>query len=83
MSKRKVISMDSIADAAANPIEPIKKLEAQAQGKAPSRMGKVQIGVHVDPDTRAHLKVVAAHTGRSVADLMEEGIQLVLAKHGK
>jgi predicted HicB family RNase H-like nuclease len=81
MSKRKAVDFGALSQAIANPIEPIKKLEAKAQGVAPSRAGKVQIGVHVDPDKRARLKIASVKAGRSVADLMEEGLDHVLAKY--
>jgi len=83
MSKRKPVNYDALVDAVENPIEPIKKLEAQAAGVAPSRAGKVQIGVHVAPETRAQLKVIAAQRDMSVKALMEEGIELVVKKYAK
>ena len=83
MRVRKKINMDALEIAAGQPVKPIQKVEAKAAGTVPSRIGKVQIGVHVDPETRVQLKMLALAQERSIKDVMEEGIALVLSKHGK
>ncbi|VVS99857.1 ribbon-helix-helix domain-containing protein [Hoeflea sp. EC-HK425] len=77
MSKRKPIDFSALSDAAATPTNPIRKLEASAQGKAPARMGKVQISAFVEPEVRNELKALAALNGRSLNDLLEEAFQMV------
>lgn len=83
MSKRKSLNIDALSDAVANPIAPVKKLEAQAAGKPPSRADTVQIGVHVMPEVRQKLKLISVETDTPVNTLMLDALDLLFAKHGK
>ena len=49
----------------------------------PSREGKKQIGVHVDPVVKHALVLLAAEEGSTVQSLMEEALSLLFAAHGK
>ena len=49
----------------------------------PSREGKRQIGVHVDPAVKHALVLLAAEEGSTVQSLMEEALTLLFAAHGK
>ena len=82
-AKRKSIDISALSDAVANPIEPVKKLEAKAAGKPPSRADTVQIGVHVTPETRKKLRLISLETDTPVNTLMIDALDLLFAKHNK
>ncbi|EFO33488.1 hypothetical protein TRICHSKD4_1258 [Roseibium sp. TrichSKD4] len=60
---------------------PIRKLEAKAEGKPPSRANKVQVGAFVSDETRRKLKMLAIEQGRSVNDMIEESFQMLFDKY--
>lgn len=43
---------------------------------------KVTTTVYFDPDQVAALEALACYTGRTAAELVREGVDLVLARHG-
>ena len=49
----------------------------------PSRVGKVQITLHVPGDVRTQLKTMAAQSGRTMHDLAGEALNDFFAKYGK
>lgn len=81
MSKRKSLDIAALTDAAGETVAPIAKLEAKSAGKAPSRAGKVQMGVFVDPSVRTQIKRIALEQDRSVSALLDEAIEGVLQKY--
>lgn len=48
-----------------------------------SRVGKVSIGVWVDPAVRKQLAQIALDTDKDQADLIVEGLNLVFERYGK
>ena len=46
---------------------------------APSRQGKVNIGIWTTPERRNALKVKAAQTGKTVQELVEQAIDKVVS----
>ena len=83
MRKRKSLDINALSDAVATPIEPVKKLEAQAAGKPLSRANTVQIGVHLLPEKRQKLKQISLETGIPINMLMLDALDLLFAKHSK
>jgi hypothetical protein len=50
---------------------------------SPSREGKRQIGVYVDPSVKQALVLLAVEKGSTVQSLLEEALTLLFAAHGK
>ena len=48
-----------------------------------SRLGKVSIGVWVDPAVRKQLAQIALDTDKDQADLIAEGLNLLFERYGK
>jgi hypothetical protein len=48
-----------------------------------SRIGKVSIGVWVDPAVRKQLAQIALDTDKDQADLVVEGLNLIFERYGK
>lgn len=72
------------------PAPPPVATEAAAQPTAPvgrtvqrSRIGKVSIGVWVDPAVRKQLAQLALDTDKDQGDLIAEGLNLLFERHGK
>lgn len=49
----------------------------------PSREGKKQLGVHVDPSVKEEMRVLAFEQNTTVQYLMEEALVLLFEKYGK
>ena len=81
MSKRKPLDIAALQSVAGSAPQATDKLEGRQQGKAPSRVGKVQIGAFVAPALRTQLKVVSAETGKPLNDMFEEALTEYLARH--
>ena len=58
-----------------------RKPREQPTGRTPGRRGTVPITVHVEPDVRKQLKVLAAEHGITVHRLVCEGLNSVFAKY--
>jgi len=58
-------------------------LMARETSPAPSRLGKVAITVWTDDDRRRRLRVLAAETGRSIQEIVEEALDRELARTEK
>lgn len=57
--------------------------EAAARPVQRSRIGKVSVGVWVDPAVRKQLAQLALDTDKDQADLIVEGLNLVFERYGK
>lgn len=80
-AKRKPIDAESLSVIEGAPESTVRRLEAKAAGKAPSRADKVQVSAFVPEETRRRLKMLATANGRSLNDLLEEGFDLLFAKY--
>ena len=83
MSKRKTLDIAALDVVAGAPEQTVKKLEAKAAGKAPSRADKVQVSAFVADDVRKRLKIMATEQDRSLNDLLSEGFDLLFAKYDR
>jgi hypothetical protein len=81
MSKRKVLDVSALDVVAGAPEQTVKRLEAKASGKAPSRVDKVQVSAFVTEDVRKRLKLMATEQSRSLNELLAEGIQILFEKY--
>ena len=83
MSKRKAIDITALQSVAGTAPTATDKLEGAQKGRAPSRVGKVQIGAFVPPELRTRLKVLSAEQDRPIGDMIEEALTDYLTRHGK
>jgi predicted transcriptional regulator len=58
-------------------------LMARETTPPPSRLGKVSITIWTDDDRRRRLRVLAAETGRSIQEIVEEALDRELARGRK
>lgn len=65
------------AEAVAPPASPVGRTVQR------SRIGKVSIGVWVDPAVRKQLARLALDTDKDQGDLIAEGLNLLFERHGK
>lgn len=57
--------------------------QAGRMGLQPGRIGTKAITGHFAPEVRAQLKVLAAEQGRTMEDMMAEGLNLLFAAYNK
>ena len=79
--KRKTLDVSALDVISGAPEQTVKKLEAVASGKAPSRADKVQVSAFVTDDVRKRLKLLAMQQDRSLNDLVSEGFELLFKKY--
>ena len=79
MSKR-VPDLESVLGAAARPAS---RRPAPVKTRTSGRAGTVPITIHVDPEIRQQLKVLAAEQQTTVHRLVCTGLNAVFAEHHK
>jgi hypothetical protein len=65
----------------AKPSEPVSATPSRTVQR--SRVGKVSIGVWVDPAVRKQLAQIALDTDQDQSDLLAEGLNLMFERYGK
>jgi hypothetical protein len=76
---------DSGATVAASPVHQaaVQPPEEQGRGPAATRRDTKPITVHYPPTVRQQLKIMSGETGRTMEDLVAEGLNLLFARHRK
>lgn len=83
MSKRKQLDIAALDVITGAPEQTVKKLELKADGKAPSRAGKVQVSAFVAEETRKRLKLIAMQQDRSLNELLTEGFDMLFERYSE
>ena len=56
---------------------------AKVTTATPTETDRKMVNFRCDPERARYLRMLAAHTGRSQQDLMEQGIDLLRENHGE
>ena len=66
--------------------EPEAEPEAEPKRKSPiaaSREGKIVVQAHVNKDAHVQLKILSVETGKSIQELLVDGVNAVFTMHNK
>ena len=75
-------TLDSMREEAGSRVAPSRTPSRRAADR-PSRAGTVSLTLHVPAAVRDHLKIIAVETGTTLNALCGEGLNSILAQHGR
>ena len=76
-------SLGSAFQRTKEPEKPAKKEKIYNAAATPARRGKRGLTIYLDPVAHAALKEIAEDEDKLLQDLLKEGVNLVLQRHGK